>query len=217
MEFGDGIREFGEVELNATGLYYYRARYYNSQLQRFISEDPIGFEGSGPNPYAYVFNGPTNLIDPFGLRPGDKYSRIDCAGWNSVSDILPLTRFNKIEFGGFIYQNPDGTYSYTVPTTGLPTTIPDFQTRTPIPSGTSKAGWYHAHPPGLGPDYDANRFSLGDKILSEHLNGMDEIPGTIGPGYLGTPDGVIKVYVPDPFHPLDGKTITLEKKPCGCK
>jgi RHS repeat-associated protein len=204
-------------ELDAGNLYYYRARYYNPTLQRFISEDPIEFEGSGPNSYAYVFNGPTNLIDPFGLRPGDKYSRIDCAGWNSVSDILPLTRFNKIEFGGFIYQNPDGTYSYTVPTTGQRTTIPDFQARTPIPSGTSKAGWYHTHPPALGPDYDPSIFSIGDKNVSEHLNGADEVPGTTGPGYLGTPDNVIKVYVPDPFHPLDGKTITLAKKPCGCK
>ncbi len=45
---------------------YYRARYYNSSLQRFISEDPIGFNG-GMNFYAYVGNNPTNLIDPFGL------------------------------------------------------------------------------------------------------------------------------------------------------
>lgn len=30
---------------NATGLYYYRARWYDPQLGRFISEDPIGFAG----------------------------------------------------------------------------------------------------------------------------------------------------------------------------
>jgi len=32
-------------ELDATGLYFYRGRYYNPQLGRFISEDPIGFRG----------------------------------------------------------------------------------------------------------------------------------------------------------------------------
>jgi len=32
-------------EDDATGLYYYRARYYYPQLGRFISEDPIGFKG----------------------------------------------------------------------------------------------------------------------------------------------------------------------------
>jgi RHS repeat-associated protein len=53
-------------ENDGTGIYFHRARYYNPQLQRFISEDPIGF-GGGINGYAYVGNGPTNLIDPLGL------------------------------------------------------------------------------------------------------------------------------------------------------
>jgi hypothetical protein len=30
----------------------------------------LGFAGSGPNFYAYVFNNPTNLVDPFGLDAG---------------------------------------------------------------------------------------------------------------------------------------------------
>jgi RHS repeat-associated protein len=47
-------------------LYYYRARYYNPQLQRFISEDPKGLAG-GINLYAYTRNNPTNLRDPSGL------------------------------------------------------------------------------------------------------------------------------------------------------
>ncbi|MEK7079134.1 MAG: RHS repeat-associated core domain-containing protein, partial [Patescibacteria group bacterium] len=49
------------------GLNYYRARYYDPQLKRFISEDPIGLEG-GINVYAYVGNEPTNWIDPEGLK-----------------------------------------------------------------------------------------------------------------------------------------------------
>jgi RHS repeat-associated protein len=49
-----------------TGLYYYHARYYNPSIGRFISEDPINFDG-GINFYAYVGNSPTNFIDPFGL------------------------------------------------------------------------------------------------------------------------------------------------------
>src|SRR5439155_10686970 len=36
-----------------TGLYYYRARYYDPTVGRFISEDPIGFS-SGINFYGYV-------------------------------------------------------------------------------------------------------------------------------------------------------------------
>jgi RHS repeat-associated protein len=46
---------------------YYRARYYDALAGRFVSEDPIGFAGSGPNFYAYVENDPANHRDPFGL------------------------------------------------------------------------------------------------------------------------------------------------------
>jgi RHS repeat-associated protein len=55
-------------ENEGNGLYSYRARYYSSQLGRFINEDPIGF-GGGANLYAYVFDSPTNLVDPSGNCP----------------------------------------------------------------------------------------------------------------------------------------------------
>lgn len=48
------------------GLYYYRARYYDPAVLRFLSEDPIGLAG-GINPYAYAGNDPVNATDPFGL------------------------------------------------------------------------------------------------------------------------------------------------------
>jgi RHS repeat-associated protein len=49
-----------------TGLYYYRARYYDQSGGRFLTEDPIGFD-EGVNFYAYTENTPTNWIDPLGL------------------------------------------------------------------------------------------------------------------------------------------------------
>ena len=48
-----------------TGLYYMRARYYDPQLGKFLSEDPIGVAG-GLNLYGYVGNDPANRTDPFG-------------------------------------------------------------------------------------------------------------------------------------------------------
>ena len=57
-------------ENDGTGLYFYRGRYYSPQLQRFISEDPIGLLG-GANLYAYVGNNPISYIDPFGLKPNN--------------------------------------------------------------------------------------------------------------------------------------------------
>lgn len=50
-----------------TGLYYYRARYYDPVIGRFLSEDPIHFHG-GMNFYSYVLDNPTNLSDPFGKQ-----------------------------------------------------------------------------------------------------------------------------------------------------
>jgi len=48
-----------------TGLYNYRARYYDPAIGRFISEDPIGFYG-GVNFYRYTSNSPVNFTDPLG-------------------------------------------------------------------------------------------------------------------------------------------------------
>ena len=55
-------------EDDGSGLLYYRARYYHPRLQRFISEDPIGFLGGSINFYAYVDNNPIRGVDPFGLE-----------------------------------------------------------------------------------------------------------------------------------------------------
>ncbi len=49
-----------------SGLYYYRARYYDPRIGRFVSEDPVGFR-AGPNFYTYVSSNPVNLADPSGL------------------------------------------------------------------------------------------------------------------------------------------------------
>jgi RHS repeat-associated protein len=49
-----------------SGPSYYRARYYDPSVGRFISEDPARF-GGGNNFYSYVHNRPLNLSDPKGL------------------------------------------------------------------------------------------------------------------------------------------------------
>jgi RHS repeat-associated protein len=64
-----------------TGLYYYRARYYDPVTGRFIQRDPQGYR-DGMNLYTYVGNNPVNYTDPEGtkiisvmdssMRPGSK-------------------------------------------------------------------------------------------------------------------------------------------------
>ncbi len=55
---------FAGRETVSSSLYYNRARFYNSQTGRFISEDPI----SSDNLYRYVNNRPATFVDPSGLR-----------------------------------------------------------------------------------------------------------------------------------------------------
>jgi len=50
-----------------TGLYDYRARYYDPTVGRFNSEDPVGFSAD-INFYGYVSNNPIDFIDPTGWK-----------------------------------------------------------------------------------------------------------------------------------------------------
>jgi RHS repeat-associated protein len=70
-----------------TGLYYYRARYYNPHIGRFMQTDPVGYDngtnwyayrGNNPpgrddaiNSYAYCVNNPPGRVDLCGLSLGD--------------------------------------------------------------------------------------------------------------------------------------------------
>ncbi|MES2369766.1 MAG: RHS repeat-associated core domain-containing protein [Pseudomonadota bacterium] len=61
------IAQYGYTgrEPDATGMIYYRARYYDPTLGRFISRDPAGMP-DGVNRYAYVGGDPVNRTDPSG-------------------------------------------------------------------------------------------------------------------------------------------------------
>jgi len=57
------VGKLGHTTDSNTGLVYMRARYYDPNLGRFISEDPAG---DGVNWYAYCRNNPINLVDENG-------------------------------------------------------------------------------------------------------------------------------------------------------
>jgi RHS repeat-associated protein len=153
-------------ENDATGLYYYRARYYSPSASRFISEDPIGFNG-GANAYAYVGGNPFGYVDPIGHNP-------------LLAAEVRYTLDSATTLGGLIYDllhsesgdEPSSAQDDTPPSPSDP--IPTDPTqppgkgwewRGPDATGGSKGGWYKPgtgetlhpdldHPPPIGPHWD---------------------------------------------------------------
>lgn len=68
----------GRENDSETGLYCYRARYYDPTIGIFLSEDPAR---SSDNFYAYVHNNPITGTDPLGLWDADSHSKLI---WNAL-------------------------------------------------------------------------------------------------------------------------------------
>jgi insecticidal toxin complex protein TccC len=66
IEVGYKTIRYSGKELDASGLYYFGARYYAPWLQRWISADPAG-DVDGLNLYGFVANNPTTYADDGGL------------------------------------------------------------------------------------------------------------------------------------------------------
>jgi RHS repeat-associated protein len=118
-----------------TNLYFYRARYYDPQLGRFLSEDPIwGGEEGKPNLYVYASNDPVDRFDPLGLSdliflPGSQ-TLILLDGNGNIVGIYPAG--NNVAPGS---HNDNGV---------TPTL--------PYAPGTYDPGPYHPHPELPDPD-----------------------------------------------------------------
>jgi len=60
----------GRFQDEESGLWYYRARYYDSERGRFMQRDPLGYAGEA-NLFEYVASNATNSVDPSGLEPAN--------------------------------------------------------------------------------------------------------------------------------------------------
>jgi RHS repeat-associated protein len=63
------------VMAESNGFYYMRARYYDPMVGRFISEDPLGFDGGDVNLYVYAGLNPLLVVDPWG-KESQQYGSI---------------------------------------------------------------------------------------------------------------------------------------------
>jgi RHS repeat-associated protein len=87
-----------------TGYDYFGARYYSSELSVWLSVDPLADKYPGISAYAYVFNNPVMLIDPWGLE-GGKPGKVRLRHLHSDRNGQEKFRFKNKTTGeiGYIY------------------------------------------------------------------------------------------------------------------
>ncbi len=119
--FGDVLHEISESlprfrftsrEYDAElDLYYYRNRWYSSNIGQFLSEDPTRVSGAEPNLLRYVFNQPTYWIDPTGLTASCPTTPRDCerdsTTWEPYPDIGGGEDTYHCGFDCFRERNPN--------------------------------------------------------------------------------------------------------------
>lgn len=77
----------GMEQDGSTALHYFRARYYDARLGRFLSPDPLGQFRS---PYLYAFDAPLAWVDPTGKGAEEYYSEVSPFRFMDGSDAVRL-------------------------------------------------------------------------------------------------------------------------------
>ncbi len=88
----------GGLADSSTGLVRFGARDYDPEVGRWLSKDPILFNGRQTNLYGYAFNNPITFIDPSGLEVPE-----DGAGGGQEEIAIPQS-----SSGGTVYVAPNG-------------------------------------------------------------------------------------------------------------
>jgi RHS repeat-associated protein len=122
-----------------TGLLFNRARYYDPQVGRFLSEDPIRFRG-GANFYAYTRNNPVVLIDPLGYQGcnAEQWAQSPHACAGPQDPDAPYQGQDGLWYNVPEWRQPD-------PTPPLPSSAPAIPTTPPQPNACHHANDRPSH------------------------------------------------------------------------
>jgi RHS repeat-associated protein len=100
-----------------TGLYYYRARYYDPAPGKFLSEDPVGFS-AGVDFYRYVSNSPVDLIDPSGLWSTAAHHQILWNAFHGCKGISDADIYHMQQGSDYadsdVFQGPEYSYIHAM-------------------------------------------------------------------------------------------------------
>jgi RHS repeat-associated protein len=197
-----------------TNLYFYRARYYDQQAGRFLSEDPIGFAGGVVDFYAYVAANPTNWIDPWGLLTPEQLAKLLQTARNWANSSVPYVYGGKTKNGADcsgsvygIYNEAGLPYPY-VPSNGFATS--PYFTRE---SGGPQPGDVGVYP-GHVVIYDPNAGPGRNVWSASHTGGPVFGAGNTS-WYSGTPTWY--TYTPPNSQSVPpSHSGSSSSSPCGC-
>jgi hypothetical protein len=119
---------------------------------------------------------------PGSSRPGDRFATANAAAIAALLAVYAITRSTNLEYAGRIYQNADGSFSYTQGLTFSQTdpSIPnrnccsEYSTPGYVPAGTLDVGSYHTHPDIAGAN--SAEFSGQDVVFYTYT---DKLPGYV--------------------------------------
>jgi len=201
------VGQYG-VMTEPNGFYYMRARYYDPQVGRFISEDPIGFEGGDVNLYAYVGNNPVTLIDPNGQLAffwhfGITFVAARNSGYGIWDSAKLAWKAMAVDFAsGSQGQNPEATRQHAMASPGQSRAQAISATNAYIQSSINSdniAGAVHAAQDLATPQHNGRPWTgftaahvIGDvfpswsTIKQAYQNTIQVISGSYGSGYSGS-------------------------------
>ncbi len=104
------------------------------------------------------------------------------AAFEVLNDINPVSVRENREYGGWVFLNADGSYSYSNPVRGEAASVLLPNPTLVTPAGGQLSASYHTHA-AFDPRYDNENFSPTDLDLNRSFN-VD--------GYLATPGGQFK-------------------------
>jgi RHS repeat-associated protein len=175
-------RGFTGQRHDASGLVYLKARYYDPELGRFISPDPLvdGQDTVGLNRYAYAANDPINHTDPTGLRCRESKSGRHCD--DDLKKRRELGQAGMRWIQGFSWDKLKGIWEEAAPRIAKKVPGADVITSS-VSAYNAQRDWAQQFEPG-----DKSAFEMGfgrglyfaKNFVSTYVdNKLINIPGTL--------------------------------------